>query len=87
MFANSNRLEYYLRMRTLQIIELNEFKSIHGKLWREILAVESKISYVKILRLLKGERTATDLEIDSLCRTTGKTKEELFPTTNQEKSA
>jgi hypothetical protein len=72
-------------MRTLDTQLLKNYLSIHGKLAKETLAVQSKISFVKIERLLRGVKIATELEMDSLCRVTGYKKDELFPTLENKK--
>lgn len=68
-----------LFMRTLNKQLLHSYITIKGNLGREILAVESKIPFVLIDRTLKGTRTATDVEMDAICRATGYTLDELFP--------
>ena len=75
-------------MRNLNRQLLSSYVTIKGNLGREILAVESRMSFVKIDRLLKGTRKATDLEMDALCRATGYELDQLFPLINSdEKSA
>lgn len=69
-------------MRNLNRPLLSSYVTIKGNLGREILAVESKMSFVKIDRLLKGTRKATDLEMESLCRATGYELDQLFPLAN-----
>ena len=74
-------------MRKLNRTLLSEFVTIQGRLGREILAVESKIPFVLIDRLLKGRREATELEMDSLCRATGYKKDQLFPIFDEKKQS
>lgn len=74
-------------MRNLNKQLLSSYVTIKGKLGREILAVESKMPFVLIDRTLKGLRTATDLEMDSLCRATGYSLDELFPLVNDKEES
>jgi hypothetical protein len=83
----SKLLVYISFMRKLNSELLNAYVVIKGNLGREILAVESKMSFVKIDRLLKGTRKATELEMDSLCRATGYPLDELFPVVENKKES
>jgi hypothetical protein len=74
-------------MRALNKELLHSYLVIQGDLAKETLAVESKISFVKIERLLRGKKTATKLEMDSLCRVTGYSLNELFPVCEAEKKS
>lgn len=74
-------------MRKLDAQILKNYLVIHGNLAKETLAVKSKISFVKIERLLRGVKTATELEMDSLCRVTGIDKDELFPIFDEKKES
>lgn len=81
---------YYTCMRQLNIKLLKEYLVIQGKLAKETLAIKSKVSFDKIGKLLRNQKNvkATELEMDSLCKVTGYTKDELFPiSTPEEKSA
>jgi hypothetical protein len=66
-------------MRTFNAQLLKNYLAVNGNLAKETLAVKSKISFVKIERLLRGVKIATDLEMDSLCRVTGYKLDDLFP--------
>ena len=72
-------------MRKLNTELLQGYAIKHGKLWREKLAVESKIPYVKITRLIRGDRTASEVEMDSLGRHLGENVDDLFPVVEHKK--
>lgn len=74
-------------MRTLDAQLLKNYLAVQGSLAKETLAVQSKISFVKIERLLRGVKVATDLEMDSLCRVTCISKDDLFPTVESKKES
>lgn len=66
---------------------LDEYAAIHRRLWREELAVASKIPFELLDRGLKGKRKFTELEMDSLCRVFGISVNELFPTDENKKES
>lgn len=66
-------------MRKLNKRLLKNFLATQGRLAKESLAAESKISYTKICRLLRSEAHADELEMESLARATGFGLDALFP--------
>ena len=69
-------------MRKLETTLLKNYLRTKGKLAKEHLAIESKVSFAKIKRLLRGYRTASELEMESLSRVTGIELDVLFPIDN-----
>lgn len=74
-------------MRTLNTALLLKYVESQGKLGREILAVESKIPFIKIERLLKGTANAKPVEMAALCNSLKVSMDELFPLVETEDEA
>jgi transcriptional regulator with XRE-family HTH domain len=75
-------------MRTINLDKLKYWLVQNGALAKEDLASKSRIKFYTIGRIIDGKRMPTELEQTAICKATGLTKDELFPTVeSKEKSA
>jgi hypothetical protein len=66
-------------MRKLNISKLRQYLEGQGKMAIENLSVETGISFFKLSRMLRNERSASKPEMIALCLATNLDINELFP--------
>jgi hypothetical protein len=66
-------------MRTTNLDQLNFWLLQNGQLAKEDLASKSRIKFFTLDKIIRGVRTASDLEQAAICSATGLKRDELFP--------
>jgi hypothetical protein len=74
-------------MRTTNLNQLAHWLLENGPLAKEDLAHKARIKFFTLDKIIRGVRSASELEQTAICKATGLKRDDLFPVTSKEKAS